>query len=417
MNKIDGITIGKLVEDYGSPLFIVSAGGLRKNLKAFREAFSIRFPKVKVAYSYKTNCLLGVLNIIHKSGAWADVASGFEYDLARALGVSGGSIVFNGPGKKREELRRAVEEGAFINADHLDEIKLLEAIASEMGRTIDLGIRINVDVGIHQSPDRFGFNLESGEAFRVVERCVKKKLLKIAGIHIHLTSYIIEPDGAEEDIPAGRVRLIWPKSPDIYREAAKKLVHFAEEIRKKWGVIIRYADLGGGFPSVDSLNPYVEAIVEPILDGFGGQDLPVLILEPGRAIVRDAIHLITTVVGIKEFPNGERGIVIDAGINLLPTSFWRWQEIESVDESQSMELKETTVYGPLCLQTDIIGKTKLPELKAGDKLIIKSVGAYNIPQSSTFIFPRPAIVLVEYGKARLLRREETIEDVFSFENL
>ncbi len=413
---IDGISIGRLVEDYGSPLFIVSAEGLRKNLKAFREAFSTRFPKVEVAYSYKTNCLLGVLNIIHKSGVWADVASGFEYDLARALGVSGGSIVFNGPGKKREELRRAVEEGVLINADHLDEIKLLEGIASDIGRAIDIGIRINVDVGIHQSPDRFGFNFESGEAFRVVERCVEKKLLNIVGIHIHLTSYIIEPDGTEEDIPARRIRLIWPKSSDIYREAAKKLVHFAEEIRKKWGVTIKYVDLGGGFPSVDSLNPYVESTVEPILDGFGDQDLPVLILEPGRAIVRDAIHLFATILGVKEFPNGERGVVVDAGVNLLPTSFWRWQEIEPVGESRSTELKETTVYGPLCLQTDVLGKARLPiRLGAGDKLVIKNVGAYNIPQSSTFIFPRPATVLVEDGKVRLLRRAETVEDVFSFE--
>jgi diaminopimelate decarboxylase len=83
---------------------------------------------------------------------------------------------------------------------------------------------------------------------------------------------------------------------------------------------------------------------------------------------------------------------------------------------QSTELKETTVYGPLCLQTDILGKAKLPErLGAGDRLVIKNVGAYNIPQSSTFIFPRPAIVLVEDGKARLLRRAETVEDVFLFE--
>jgi diaminopimelate decarboxylase len=416
MNKVDGLFIDNLVGDFGLPLFLVSAKALRKNLKAFREVFSNRYPKVEVAYSYKTNCLLGVLNIIHKGGAWADVASGFEYDLARALGVSGGSIVFNGPGKKREELRKAVEEGALINADHFDEIKLLEGIASEMGRTIDLGIRINVDVGIHQSADRFGFNLESGEAFSVVERCVESKLLNIAGIHIHLTSYIIEPDGAREDIPARQIRLIWPKSSDMYGIAARKVVYFAEEIGKKLGVIIRYLDLGGGFPSVDALNPYVEAIVEPILGGFGGQDLPLLILEPGRAIVRDAIHLVASILGVKEFPNGERGVVIDAGINLLPTSFWGWQEVESLDESQGTELKETTVYGPLCLQTDILAKARLPaRLGAGDKLVIKNVGAYNIPQSSTFIFPRPAIVLVEDGKVRLLRRAETVEDVFSFE--
>jgi diaminopimelate decarboxylase len=198
--------------------------------------------------------------------------------------------------------------------------------------------------------------------------------------------------------------------------AANKVARFAAEIREKFGLNIKYVDVGGGFPNVDSLTPYVEAVVEPIVRGFKG-DLPILILEPGRAIVSNAIQLITTVVGVKEFHNGERGIIVDAGVNILPTSFWRWQEIESVSELKTGGLQETTVYGPLCLQTDIIGKAMLPELGAGDKLVIKNVGAYNISQSSTFIFPRPAIVLIEDEQVRVLRRAETVEDVFLFENL
>jgi diaminopimelate decarboxylase len=163
------------------------------------------------------------------------------------------------------------------------------------------------------------------------------------------------------------------------------------------------------------LDPYVEAVVEPILNGFK-QELPILILEPGRAIVRDAIHLISTVVGTKEFPNGERGIIIDAGINILPTSLWRWQEIEPVTDPEG-SLKMTTVYGPLCLQTDIIAKTELTELKSGDRLVIKNVGAYNISQSSSFIFPRPPVLIVENRESRVLRRAETVEDVFLIEKV
>jgi diaminopimelate decarboxylase len=245
---------------------------------------------------------------------------------------------------------------------------------------------------------------------------MEKKLLKIAGIHVHLTSYIIESGVAENDIPVKQMRLIWPKSSDMYGIAARKVVNFAEEIRKRLGVIIRYLDLGGGFPGVDVLDSYVDAIVESLLDGFGDQDLPVLILEPGRAIVRDAIQLIATVVGVKHFPDGERGVIVDAGINLLPTSFWRWQEIETVDELPGL-LKETTVYGPLCLQTDIIGKTRLPKLEAGDKLLIKNIGAYNISQSSSFIFPRPPVILIEDSEIRVLRRSETVSDIFLFEKL
>jgi diaminopimelate decarboxylase len=415
MKEIDGVPIDRLVEEYGSPIFIVSAQMLRNNLKAFREEFSKKYRKVEVAYSYKTNCLLGVLSVIHKDGACADVASGFEYNLARALGVPGKSIIFNGPYKKKEELRKAVKEAALINVDHIDELKLLEEIACEFGKVLEIGIRINADVGIRQLSDRFGFNLESGEASQIVRICAGKKLLRVVGLHIHLTSYIIEPYRLENTSLVKRAKLIWPKSSNMYRDAARKVVWLAGEIREKFGVNTKYIDVGGGFPNVDSLTRYAESVVEPILYGFKGE-LPTLILEPGRAIVMDAIHLITTVVGAKEFPNGERRVIIDAGINLLPTSLWRSQEIEPVSNLQG-SLKETTVYGPLCLQTDIVAKAELPELKSGDRLVIKNVGAYNISQSSSFIFPRPSVLIVENREARVLRRAEIVEDVFLFEKV
>jgi len=116
------------------------------------------------------------------------------------------------------------------------------------------------------------------------------------------------------------MKLIWPKSADMYRIAAEKIVQFTEEIKTSFGITIKYLDLGGGFLSPDFLDPYIDAFVEPILDGLK-HDLPILILEPGRAIVKNAIDLITTVVGVREFPEGKRRIVVDAGINLLPTGF------------------------------------------------------------------------------------------------
>src|SRR3990172_814075 len=369
MNNIDGISTDKIVHEYGSPIFVVSAKTLKTNLRVFREEFSKKYPQVLVAYSYKANYLPGILDIIHKEGAWAEVASGFEYDLARLLSVPGNSIVFNGPYKKKEELKKASKEGALINVDHLDELKQLEEIASELERTLEIGIRININVGVHQLPDRFGFNLDSGEAIQIVRRYVENKLLRIIGLHIHLTSYIIEPDHEENAIPARRINLIWPKSPNLYRTAAEKVVRFANEIREKFAVDIRYIDMGGGFPSIDLLDSYVDAIVYSILNGCKSE-LPILILEPGRAIVNNAVHLIAT-----------------------------------------------AVYGPLCLQTDILAKTKLQELKAGDKLVITNVGAYNISQSSSFIFPRPCVLLIEHDSVKVLRRAETVDDIFKFETL
>ncbi|MFI5322465.1 MAG: alanine racemase [Thermodesulfobacteriota bacterium] len=400
--------IRDLVQRYGSPLFVASADIIRNNLETFRGKFTEKYPKAKIAYSYKVNYLPGILEVIHRDGTWAEVASGFEYELARKLGVPGGSIVFNGPYKKKKELELALDEGAIINVDSYEELKTLERIAAVREHPINIGIRINTDVGIDQLPDRFGFNLESGEAADVVRECAKSKLISITGLHIHLTSYIIRP-GGEENTPAKNIELIWPKGPEAYRRAAANLVRLADDLRNRYGVYIRYIDVGGGFPVVDSLPPYVEAITQPIVSEFKQSELPVLILEPGRAIVSNAVDLITTVVTVKNIPDGKRAVVIDGGINLLPTSFWRYQDIECAAEPKS-QLKETIVYGPLCLQTDIVCKKFLPELIPGDIITIKNIGAYNIPQSSTFIFPLPPVLLIENGKERIIRRAETVED-------
>jgi diaminopimelate decarboxylase len=410
MTNLSEVKINALAEKYSSPLFVVSADSIKNNLQTFKARFSDKYPKVVIAYSYKVNYLPGILDVIHKQGAWAEVASGFEYDIARELNVPGNSIVFNGPYKKKEELEKAINEGALINVDHIDEIRQLEKIASALGKTINIGIRLNMEVGIDQLPDRFGFNLDSPEAAHVVKRCSEKGLLNITGLHVHLTSYLVEKE-SEENIPAKGIKLIWPKDHEAYRKAAQKTVHFAKEIREKFGVNIEYLDMGGGFPTVDAISPYVDAIVGPIVKGFNKNDLPLLILEPGRAIVSDAAHLITTVVAAKEFPSGQRAVVIDAGINLLPTSFWKFQDIECLKKSDEV-YEETIVYGPLCLQTDIVSNTELPPLSAGDRLLVKNVGAYNIPQSSTFIYPQPAVLLIDGKDISIIKQRGGIKDLF-----
>src|SRR3990167_2895884 len=256
MNKIDGVSIDDLAREFGSPLFAASARAIINNCRSFRTAFSAAYPRVEVAYSYKVNSVPAILGIIHGEGAWAEAASGFEYEIARRMGVPGSSIVLNGPYKKKGELRKAVKEGALINADHMEELELLEEIAREEGRSIDIGIRVSI---------------ESGEAERAVERASRNKLIRIAGLHVHLTSYIVEPHG-EGGIPARHVRLIWPKDPRAYRKAAVEVTRFSKEMERRSGFRIKYIDMGGGFPTVGSIAPYVEAVTGPILEGFGKED-------------------------------------------------------------------------------------------------------------------------------------------------
>ena len=415
MRDIEPTYVDSLVERYGSPLFLVSAETLEDNVRTFKSMFREKYPKTEVAYAYKANYLSQILKIIHKEGAWAEVASGFEYDMARKLEVQGSLIVFNGPGKTKEHLRTAVSQGTLINVDNEDEIRLLGEIAGEFKRPVNIGIRINADVGINQRIDRFGFNLETGEAFKIAELCEATGFFNVICLHTHLTSYIVEPGGGGEYTPAQNIKLIWPKSADMYEIAAKKISRLAKEIEKGLGVKIKYIDLGGGFPSTKDLSTYVTKVTEPLIHEFG-EDGPVLLLEPGRAIVRDAVSLVTTVLASRKLGNGQRAVTADAGINSLPTSYWNSQEVRPLRPS-GKELRSTIIYGPLCLQTDIVAKTLIDELERGDRIIVENVGAYNIPQGSPFIYPRPCVVMLQGTASRVIRRAETVIDVLEHEEV
>ncbi|HVY55449.1 MAG TPA: diaminopimelate decarboxylase, partial [Thermodesulfobacteriota bacterium] len=131
MDNIDGFHVNELAREFGSPLFVASATAIIRNCRGFGAAFSAAYPNVAAAYSYKVNSVPALLGIIHGEGLWAEAASGFEYALARRMGVPGSSIVLNGPYKTKEELKEALKDGAIINADHFDELDILEEIARE----------------------------------------------------------------------------------------------------------------------------------------------------------------------------------------------------------------------------------------------------------------------------------------------
>lgn len=410
-SKFESAEIKDMVREYGSPLFIVSEPVLRRKYKDMYRAFSLRYPRVAIAYSYKTNYLSGICSILHSEGAWAEVVSGFEYTIALNLGVSPDKIIFNGPYKKEEELLRAVELGSIINADSLDELSMLEEIAKKLGRILDIGIRVNMELN-YPPWDRFGFNFESGQAFDAAKKAVASGHLNIAGIHVHLGTYIIDTQA--------------------YTRMAENLSHLCKELQEKLNLKIKYMDVGGGFASrnvlhsqwmpADHICPtfeeYAEAICPELIEGpFEASEMPLLILEPGRAIVDESVHLISTVVSSKRLTNGVKGLVIDAGVNLLPTAYWYRHEIRPVEETDE-PLEEVNVYGPLCMQIDIIrmGVT-LPSLKKGDLIAIKNVGAYNFSQSMQFIQPRPAVILVNEGKVEILRLPETFDYIKHLERI
>ncbi len=404
--EIEGVKVDELVSRFGSPLFVFSEQRIRGQYRDAYEAFSRRYPNVQFAWSYKTNYLSAICEIMRQEGAIAEVVSEMEYDKARQLRVPGSEIIYNGPLKSIGSLEKAIREGAMVNIDHLDEICDLEAVAAKLGRKVAVGLRLNLDAGIYPQWSRFGFNLESGQASDAVKRIVNGGKLTLNGLHCHIGTFILEPSS--------------------YAKQVEKMIRFGTQVEEQFGFSIDYLDLGGGFPSLSRLKssylppdvsvPDIEEFAEHICDALYRHlkpgKTPKVYLESGRALIDEAGFLITTIEGSKRLADGTRAYIADAGVNLLFTSFWYKFDLE-LDREVSGMCEPSVVYGPMCMNLDAIDEgTLLPPLKRGTRLILSPVGAYNVTQWMQFIAYRPSVVLIgQSGEVDVIRAAEDLSDI------
>jgi diaminopimelate decarboxylase len=407
MPMIEGVKVDDLIEKYGSPLYIYSERIIRKGMEDIIRAFSIRYNKVQMAWSYKTNYLNSICRVFHQEGSWAEVVSGFEYEKAISNGVKGENIIFNGPGKTFDDLEKAVRNGSFIHIDNIDELFMLSDICHRKNLQARVAVRVNMDIGIYPKWDRFGLNYENGEAWDAINRIMINPKLKLMGLHTHIGTYIM--------------------SVQAYRVAATKLADLASNIAQKFDHHISYIDMGGGFASKNTLrgaylsgedttpsfDEYAEAITSAIINSQIKPDkLPTLILETGRALIDNAGYIAGTVQAIKRLSDGRRATIVDVGINLLFTALWYDHKIFPVNNHSGL-VEETTIYGPLCMNIDVLRPSLMfPALKRGDRFVITKTGAYNSTQWMQFITTRPNIVMIDYNhEIHLIRRAETMEVV------
>jgi len=397
-SEIDGVNVHDLVEKYGSPLFVFSERDIEEKYMEFKNAFTSRYPEVEFWWSYKTNYLDAICKIYHKLGSKAEVVSEFEYEKARRLGIEGKNIIFNGPYKPKEALKKAVEEGAKIHIDHWYEINDLEEIAEELGVEIPVAIRCNMDTGVYPQWSRFGFNIDNNEAYDAIKRIYEGKKLYLTGLHSHIGTFML--------------------SANAYANEVKKLVTLKNRIENDFGYEIEYIDIGGGFASknrlkgvyqapeviVPSADEYAEAVTNAIFETNKGK-LPKLYLETGRALIDEAGYLLTSVFAAKRMPDGRKSYIVDAGVNLLYTAFWYNFEI-SLDKRYEGLNEPSQINGPLCMNIDVISENiMLPPLNRGSVLSIWPVGAYNVTQAMQFIRYRPRIVLIDKNSQTHLIKE------------
>jgi diaminopimelate decarboxylase len=411
-DTVDGVKVESLIKNFGSPLFVLSQ---RKTLDSYRRiysAFSTRYPNVKMAWPYKTNYLGAVCATLHKEGAFAEVVSEFEYRKAKKLGVQGSSIILNGPYKPADLLKQAIADNCMINVDNFDELYLIEMCAREIDRKVPLGIRINFEAGLYTQWNKFGFSFENGQAREAVSRIARSRYLTLRGLHTHIGTFVLEPQA--------------------YISVTEKLVNFMQDMERDYHFEIEYIDIGGGFPSrnrlkgiylspdvaVPGIDEYADGICNTLLRCLHPKEYPVLYIESGRAVIDESGFLITTVYARKQLADGTRCYLLDAGINLLPTSVW-YNHLIQPDRQLAGIPEPCRLYGPLCMNIDVIADAiYLPPLPVGGRLVISPVGAYNMTQWMQFITCRPAVVMImENGSIECIRRAETLDDINRCESI
>lgn len=410
---IEGHAVSDLLADHGSPLYVISESVIRQTYRDLYQAFSTRYPKFQLAWSYKTNYLDAVCRIYHQEGAWAEVVSWFEYEKALSNGVNPRQIIFNGPLKSESELRQAILQGSLIHIDHFDELYQIIRLTDSEQIKAKVAIRINMDAGIYPLWERFGFNYENGEAWTAINRIMNSRNLELVGLHTHIGTYIM--------------------STSAYATATWKLAELAVRTNRKYAHRLGYIDMGGGFATLNTLkgaylpgsdtcptfDDYAGAITGALLNSeIRPEDMPLLILETGRALIDDAGYLLGRVVANKRMASGRRGMIIDIGVNHLFTSFW-YEHNVLPGVPVTSDAEDTQICGPLCMNIDVIRQAvRFPLLQPGDPVVIERIGAYNMTQWLQFITYRPKIILLaEDGEIYTIRESENLETFKSIENV
>lgn len=403
----EDVDLSAVAEQVGTPCYVYSRAAIEERFRAFDSAFGAR--DHLVCYAVKANSNLAVLNLLARAGSGFDIVSGGE--LARVLAAGGvaSKIVFSGVGKTEAEMRQALAAGIHcFNVESEAELIRLNHVAGSLGQTAPVGLRVNPDVdpGTHPyvatglGENKFGIGLERARALYARARDFAH--VRFEGVACHIGSQLTE---------------LAPFIAALTRVAALATDGIAQ------GVRLRHIDLGGGLGiRYNEENPpapadYVRALLEK-LDGENTRALRVLI-EPGRAILGNAGLLLTRALYLKE-NEGRHFAVVDAAMNdlLRPSLYEAFHDITPVVVDRPCTVRRYDVVGPVCESGDFLGHDRELGIEAGDLLAVVSAGAYGFVMSSNYnTRPRCPEVMVDGATFHVVRRRETIEELFASETV
>lgn len=396
------VSVTALAEEYGTPLYVYSAATLRRHFEAFDSAFAGM--EHLTCFSVKANSNLSVLKLLGEMGAGMDIVSGGELYRALKAGIPAEKIVYSGVGKRASEIREALEAGILMfNVESVAELHKINEVAKDMGMVARISFRINPDVDPKTHPyistgmqkNKFGLDIEHS--------------LEAYGLAAELEN--IEPVGMDCHI-GSQLTSIEP-----FLEALDKLLAFHEKLNGM-GIHIKYLDLGGGLgiPYDAEEPPHPSEFGEALKKKLAGTDMKI-ILEPGRVIAGNAGVMITEVVYTKSNPT-KNFLIVDGAMNDLirPSLYGSYHKIDEVEQNGRAP-KTFDIVGPICESGDFLARDRdLPEVNAGERLVVYSAGAYGFTMASNYnTRPRACELIVDGEKVVVARKRETYEDIIKNE--
>ncbi len=401
--------IESISNKYGDAFYLLDSQQFEENFKELTNNFKSIYPKFKIAYSYKTNYTPKLCKIIDANGGLAEVVSDMECDIALKIGVKPEKIIFNGPYKKSEAVENLLLKGGIVNIDSVYELQMINEIAKKNPqKQINVGIRCNFDVNDGVT-SRFGFDINGEEFLKALEIVDSVENIKLVGLHCHFATRSIE---------------IWPN----------KVEGILNLIRGRFMGNLEFVSVGGGLfgkmedslkkqfdYKIPSYEEYANVVATKFADFYKGLkdcEKPTLIIEPGSALVGDAMKFVSRVINIKDIRGKKIATLAGSIYNINPTLNTKNPPISVYhsenNENLQQEYNNLDFGGYTCIESDYLYKNFSGRLSVGDYVVFGNVGSYSVVLKPPFILPNFAIV--DYNEKNdvieLIKEKETFDDIF-----
>lgn len=419
VNALGHLSLGgcdalELAERFGTPLYVVDEEAVRARCREYVDALAALPGGGLAAYAAKAFWVGGMAELVAAEGMGADVSSETELRIALAAGIPARRLVLHGNNKSPEELDLAVRVGVGrVVADSLWELERLAESAARRGRRVGVLLRLQPGVlaGAHRSiqtghgESKFGIPIADGQARRAVAYCLENPHLELLGYHVHIGSQIL--------------------SLEPFQDAARVVGEFAVRMARELGAPCREVDMGGGLgaryaagdrpPSVGSLVRSLAAALQEALAG-AGLPMPFVLVEPGRSVVAEAGTTLYRIGSTKRLASGRRVVAVDGGMSDNPRVALyqaRYTAVLARAPYEEPDGEPVQIVGRLCESGDVvIEHAHLPPLRPGDVIAVLTTGAYHHSMASNYNgLPRPAVVAVRAGRARVWVRRERFEEM------